>query len=646
MLGHSWSWFGPALIGGLRTLPEAVLWLVLLVGPGLWLALAMARRTRLDLAEIGALSFAGTLALASLSGMAAYYLGLALDAVTAVLALGALASIASLIVMARGRWTAVPHRIGAWGLGIAGVAALLSAASGPWLIETADTLYHLAAIRTLVLMDQPLVTDPFLGTSSHLIDPTAGSLHTLLASLTRVLGGDVLVHYDAINVAAAALFALLAWAVFRVVTKRAWPAAVATGLFLFVALHADTRAFLYPHTLSVPLAFLGLALLGRAVHDRGRVLAGAAVLTGVAACDMHLGAAQLFAIGAAVVVAWAAVGALVEWRRRGGRAREAVRGLARVAAITLVTALLVAPVVLPRALSLPRTTTLGGAVGPTFQMPPTAVASTGMRYVPVQAVLGGDAVVYVPWIALIAAAAYIGYKRRDGRALAAAMLASLSVVTLADPFVSAALLHVSPFMVTRLLTVMAICPYIAIAWGLSMPIKAQWRGVVPALAIVAAAALLLGGTFQALRTYTSPDALSIPWSRQHDVRVLWGPDIGAKLTKLLDSSRPMLVGDPSTLYMLAGLSSVRIAAAPYGHSPLWSEGQRGLVARDDMTLVTHSVTPASEVRAMVDKYGAGFIAFGPAPASETTLTETLVREGYPVALRSGTLVILRVPSPR
>jgi hypothetical protein len=641
-------WFAPAFVSGLGVLPAAAIALVLLVAPGLWLAVIAARRGRLDLAEMAAVSFAGTVSIAGIVGEVAHFAGLPLDVVIGALVAGIAASAVCVALLATRRWVAPIHDGGGVGLAIAAVAGVVTATTGPWLAYHGDAFYHLAAIRTLALTNKPLVTDPFLGTMSRVVDPTSGSWHTLLAAFVRPLGGEPLLYYNALAAAAVAMFALLVWAVVRRAVRGRWAPALATVL-VFVGIYAlDPRMIDQPNAISLPLAFLAMALAAQTLTAKDHGLLLAAGLAGVATVTMHLGTAETYFIGLAVVFVWGAVAAFVG-RRSDDEGRVTWAGLGRFAGVGAAVALVAAPVILSRVSGLSGPVALdaslaGTGIGSLIAGLPTALLPlTHIRFVTPDAALGRPWWVYLPWLGIVACAAVVALRDRDRRALLVAALASIPLLTLANPLVSSVVLARFPYQILRLRATMVLSLFVAIAWGLSFVRARDWRLTAGVLAIVAALGVVVAAAPTIGLRYATTDPYSVYEGRIHDVRVLWGPGLEATMQRVAGRSMPVVVGDPTTIYMVAGVSSARVPVVPMTHSPFWFEAAHGPATRADMATLLAPLSTATERRAIVVRYHAAFVALDLANKPEAAALATFTADGYTQAARSGTLVLLRAP---
>jgi hypothetical protein len=634
----SW-WFWSALLDGLRTLPRAAVWLGLLVAPGAWLPVLVARRRRLDLPEMGAISFAATLAIAGVAGTIAFFARLPLEAVTAGLALGMLASAAAVAAVVSRRWR-VDVGAGGAGLAIAGIAGLLSAGSGFWLAHQADSFYHLAAIRTLVMTDRPVVTDPFLATASRAVDPTTGSWHTLLAAFTRLLGSDPVIQYNAMGVAITVLLALTVWSVMRGVSKGTWAPAIATAVALFAVYHLDFRIAFYPNTFSVPVALLALVLMLRAFQDRDAAIALAAALAGIGAASVHMGTAELYFLGLALVFAWCCVAALAA--RKDPHATATAAGLLRVAGIGTVVVLASAPLLLARFAAMAGwSASVSGIIGNSIDMPTVTIPGTLMRMVAPDAVYGGPAWLYLPWIAMAVAAGWVAFVKREQVSFRVAAIASMPVLTVGNPIVSAAMLSYSPYMAFRIQAAMMLCMYAAIAWALSIGWGRDWRLVVRGVAIAVSIALVVMAAGPVNHLYTGRDYNTVWKSRSADVRKIWGGNLEPALTATVGKSRPMVVGSASTVYMIAGLSWVRVPVVAPAHMPIWYSRTRTIDTTRDMVRLLDPWASRQDRDAILQRYHAVFVAFDLTNDKEAAAYRAFLADGYRVALRSGKLVLLR-----
>jgi hypothetical protein len=71
---------------------------------------------------------------------------------------------------------------------LAAVAAGIVAVAGPWLGQSADTFYHMAAALALLRENRAIPQDVFVGVTMQYPDATSGTLHVSLAWLSLVGG--------------------------------------------------------------------------------------------------------------------------------------------------------------------------------------------------------------------------------------------------------------------------------------------------------------------------------------------------------------------------------------------------------------------------------------------------------------------------
>ena len=153
------------------------------------------------------------------------------------------------------------ERPGRFELGAAALAAVAIGCvvvSGPWLVATADTFYHMAAARDLLLENRAIPQVVFFGGTVPYPDLTGGSLQLVLGWLSLVSG---MIPAWAALAFFGAPFTTVCLAVFaREITRSTSAAVIATALYLVVGLELDMRAAGYPRSIADGLAWLSLDL--------------------------------------------------------------------------------------------------------------------------------------------------------------------------------------------------------------------------------------------------------------------------------------------------------------------------------------------------------------------------------------------------
>ncbi len=120
---------------------------------------------------------------------------------------------------------------------LAAAAAALAVVSGPWLGQSADSFYHMAASRALLGANEAVPQEVFFGVSVQYPDATSGSLHLVLAWLSLIVG--MVPAWVAMTVFGAAFTTLSFTALAREVTRSS-PAAL-TAAVLYLSCRAEPR---------------------------------------------------------------------------------------------------------------------------------------------------------------------------------------------------------------------------------------------------------------------------------------------------------------------------------------------------------------------------------------------------------------------
>ena len=609
-----------------------------MVLPGLGVAWGLGRRARWDLATVVAAAFAFEMGTIGVVALAAYYLGLTLDAVL-VLSVAVLAA-ASVVCVYLGRGGKLAN-LSPEALGIAILAAVGAVIERPWFGQ-ADTFYHLAAVRSLLVTQRPMVTDPFYRLASLPLDPTTGVWHTQLAVICRATGLDVLWLWPGAVAAGAAMTLLGFWVLCRAVSRSRRAATAATVAFAAFGLMLDMRWFAYPNRMSLALVFVTLAAVTELMDRPGLPDAALLVAAGFSAVSLHLAAAAAVALACLLLVLLLLVAAVVD-RVRG--AEQDVRALVAMLATGAVLVALAAPAVLPKVGTVAASSLVGFDGNSVFQnlvhLPggllvanPAMIGPTGWGIV----ILGG-------LLAVLAAGP--AFRDRDRRSLVAVGLGALPIVLLIDPPLSSPLLHASPYLTYRIAMLLPFVAFVAAAWGLSRAFEGRSSGrdgavvSVLGLALVAAlAAAPLRQVFFQVNDYF----LAVPTSRPQDIRLKWGPDVIARMAAEFDGRYPVVAGDTNVTYYLAGVLPVAVVAAPSKHSPFAVEERDGEARRADVVDLMSPTATEAQRRAILDRRGADFVVVALYdPASAVPLAQMRAEKDLlaPV-VESRSLVLFRV----
>lgn len=546
---------------------------LLVLLPGFGSALFVARRIRLNWAELVLFSWVGTVAIAVVAGMFAYALRLSLSLVVVVLAAAAVASVLYLGLTVYGRrWPGIQRSRSAFVM--AGAAALLAAWERPWWGGTADTYYHLAAVRSLLVTGRPLVTDPFHGTLSRVLDPTSGILHTIQAAASKTMSVDPTLTYYGFTVCGALLVVLAFWLLAHTISASTRAATAATALWMVASWYLDFRTFAFPNKVALSLAFVAIALLVRLLVTPSLSLFVMFVLAGVGAFAMHLAAAELTLLAGGIVLLFVAVFRIVAHRQFPFSVlkRTAIAlGLMMLASL---------PGLVVRLHALTGSSVVGDE---SFKYAGTQILDLpfGMRIVTPGGFSSGGPWLFWPTLLLAVLIGIEAWRRKDPRHVGAFALAIMPAFLLTNPVVTTLALRFSSYMTARLGELLRASPYLAIAWALARFRRGAGRLEIPTaavasvLAVVVAVPSLLFTFVPGKGTWRRGAGYPIPVTKEWDYRRYWGPRELAELRRIVGDEYPVVVGHRETVYYLMGLQPVAVLGALETHSPAYIEVREG-----------------------------------------------------------------------
>lgn len=477
---------------------------------------------------------------------------------------------------------------------LAAVATGLAFWSGPWLNPSADSFYHMAAARSLLLEGRALPQDIFFGVAVPYPDPTSGSLHLVLAWLS--LAGGMVPAWVALCLLGAALTALSFAAFAREVTLSVPAALIATGLYLLIGLNLDMRNAGYPAAIGLDLTWLTLAFLLRFARSDARHRPDLAVvcLLGFTSGSVYSGVSLLLLVLVVGTLGIAAVVAVTS-RRLSSIRRLAIACLALMIAVV--------PVLAIRAL-------------PTLPSPgPGTILATHAVLLKVDAFHGYPFVHPSFWfgglitMTTIGTICLLGRARRrllDGDPGAALIWGGLLFVPAGAITPLVADTSLGLYFFARIALLLGALVFVTVGWELSaifgLVATIRRRSVTTPAALRLAAALLLvsasvfaisrdlpGG---ALARYAGNGRLSITSSRQEDLTAQW-----ADRLKALDTAGPgTILADVESSYELAGLTGRRIVGVAYGHTPYQDLARDGTLRPRD---VADALKPAADPSALL-----------------------------------------------
>lgn len=612
---------------------------VLALLPGLAPAWVLARRLpRADLPTVMVLAFAFTVAASAAGALLAHFLELTLDA-------GALLSGALLAAAAALSWryrdTGERPGPGRPGLVLGAATAVLATIEGTYLLFTADVFYHMAAARSLIAADRPLVTDPFHGTASQVLDPTSGAWHTLVAQWSRLSGLDVAFLTPGFGIVGAVVVVLATWVLLKAVSGSETVATWTAAAWVLASWLLDFRLFVLPNRVSLALVYLCLAMLVALARRPGWPILAVVATAGFGAATTHLASAQVLYLALGLTVLLLVMEGLTTLARR----RRPDWRPARAATIALVVMVVAAlPVVLPRAGTAGEALT-GGTLPEKFAERVWHLPY-GMTIVKPGEYVAGGAVPMLLGSALAAVMLYAAFRDRDRASVTAGGLAALPALTLLDPPVTTALIAYSPYMVTRIGAMVRFAPYVAAAWGIARPRRTVsfWLGAATLASLCVLSLPAVASTFAPTGFERKGEGYPVTVSRVRDVRHIWGRKAIAEAREVAGSGYPRVAGDPETTYYLAGMAPFSVVAALPSHSPVAIEGQSGKVRRDDMAYLLEPGLTSDERREVLERWGAGYVALWTMRAPEKAAFEEMrVQDDlFEPVVTSTDLVMLRV----
>lgn len=562
---------------------------VLAVVPGLGLSHGLSRRLGWGWPSVLTLAVATSSALAGVAGLACYLLGASLLAASVAFLVLAAATWAAGLALGRGRPS---PELGRDGLIAGAVAAGIAVVQGPYMGVTGDSFYHLSAIRSLLVRDQPMVTDPFYGTAVRTLDPTSGIWHTMLGIWSRLTGLDPVGPWIGLNAVGAAALVMALWALLRWVGgSERWASWGIAGYMLF-SLFSDFRVAGLPRNGSLFIVFVGLLAFLTLLETRRWSAAAVAFIGGFAAFTVHIGSAVLLLASIASIGAFLLIDAVVAGVR--DRAWD-FRRLGAIAGTGAIVGLSAASALLPKLLTMLQPAR--GAGGESVFALASVTLGEGRIHWPGGLVSfdpgffpeTGGVVLTVLVVAMLVPMAVAAFGReRDTKALGGIALASLPALLLFDPIGASLLERVSPYLTERLVPLMPFATWVAVAWCLARAGAGRARTAARWLAYAALAASLVAGAPYVLNTWTGKGGVArvgnrypVYVTRLIDMRYSWGLDTLAKFRDAVGSRYPRIAGDLESTYYMTALEPVCALASLRSHSPFVVEHTDGEQRRAD-----------------------------------------------------------------
>jgi hypothetical protein len=551
----------------------------------------------------------------SLVSVAAWLAWLTGTGMTGAVVLSMLAAVAT--VGARIVWrkhSAPMERPGRFELGAAALAVLAAGivvVAGPWLGQSADTFYHMAAALTLLRENRAIPQDVFFGVTMPYPDVTSGTLHLALA-WTSLIGG-IVPAWVALSILGAPLL-MLSFTAFAREATRSTPAALLAGfIYIVVGLYLDMRDMGYPDRIGQALGWLCLVFLlrfarsgsarvaptptlppdgGRGYQLRELVPMG---LIGFTAGSVYPGMTPFLVL---IAVATLGIAVLV-----GLRGRD-LRSVAPVVIACVALLIVVLPVLAVRLLA---------------ALPPLGLDATFSTYAPRLRLIVFHGYPFIDprfWfgrglisITTVGTACLLGRARRlllEGDPGAALLWGGLlAVPALAvTPLLTGSSNEI--YALARTAFLLSPLLYVSVGWGLASvlglaatirALKLTPRAAVPliaALLLVAATTRVMAGGLVAgpIPIYLGHGGRSISTSHQLALPRVWAD----RLSALKAAGPGTILAGLETSYELAGLTGRGIVSVPRGHTPYQDEARDGALRRGD---VTDALTPAADPTALL-----------------------------------------------
>jgi hypothetical protein len=574
--------------------------------PGLGIALGLGRRAGWDLAETLGASFAFGLAVVAGVTTAGHYLGFGLIASAVACGVVFVAAWVGGLLLGRGR----PHpALGLEGLAFGLMAAIVAVIERPWFANASDTFYHLASVRSLLVLDRPAVTDPFYRTGITSLDPTTGVWQSMLAIVSRVTRLDVMWLWPGATAVGAAMTLLAFWVLCRRVGANRFGAGVGTGVFFVIGLMLDMRWFAYPNRMSLALVFLGLAAFAALLEKASAADVALAIAAGFAAISLHLASAAVIVLMAVflggLLVLDVATAGLRERRSRWHEVGALAATGGGLAALSLA-------VLLPKAGVIAGSSLVGASAAYITKQTQPVIGGFligGLSITGAARTLFGFGTV----LGLLAAVA--AFFENDRRALAAFGIAAFPAAMFLNPLAVTALFYRSQYLTWRIAILLPFAFYVGVAWGLSRWGRDGWWGKAAfSLAVVAVCAAAYAGATSLMSRFVptgpSHDLVGFAVTRERDVRTRMGPEALARIAEAVGDTYPIVAGDLDSTYNLSGIMDVAVMAAPAKHAPFAIENTDGGQRRSETAMLLAPATPESMRREILGRRDVSFVVVG------------------------------------
>lgn len=528
------------------------------------------------------------------------------------------------------------------GAGLLALGSLVLAwANGPWLSQTADTFYHLAAARSLLRTQAALPQDIFFGVPVTYPDDTSGSLHVVLAWTSALTG--LFPAWTALTVFGAAFTVLAFAALAREVTQSTAASIAATLLFIVLWLDLDMRTSAYPNRFAPGLVWLCLVFLVRFSRrpDRGSWPdVAVAALLGVAAGTVHSGMSPFLVVIVPTAFGTAAVVAL--WRRN----LRPLWPLAIACAVILGATL---PILLLRILAIPTP----GPDGWLFTEAPP---------IKTHVIAGYPFVDFRFWFDGVLALTVIGTLSLVGRARTAWLQGDLGGALLVGGILVVPAVSITPILTfsatglyyfARIADLLLPLLFIPLGWELAWAVPkliTMGRRPVPGrdlygplLAAAGVAVLLVEYVPAGAYTrYFGHDQLTVAASRHNDLTVQWADRLHA-----LDAAGDgTLLADLDASYEIAGLTGRRIVAVSFSHIPYQDQARDGMLRLGDVLDALRPAQDSTDLMSILVRYHVRFVMVDREMDGEATFEWLTARPALVQVAGGGEWALLRFDPTR
>ena len=514
------------------------------------------------------------------------------------------------------------ERLFVWGAAALAVfCAGISVFNGPWLGQSADSFYHMAAALRLIQENRAIPQDVFFGVTMQYPDATSGTMHIALAWLSLI--GGIVPAWKALAIFGSAFLALAFANFAREATRSGHAALIAAFLYYVVSLYFDMRDMAYPDRIGQSLGWLALVFLLRFARAPRTPVGGVSripewlrgyrwqelvpmCLLGFASGSVYPGMAPAIVL---VVIATFVMAALAALRRRDLRS---LKPLGIACAAMLIVVLPVLAIRLLAALPQPGLDATLSTYSPRLRV----IVFHGYAFVNPRFWFGGTLVT----ITTVGTACLFGRLRRwllDGDPAAALLWGGLLIIPAGC--VTPLLTNSSNglYALTRLAFLLS--PILFVPLGLELSALAgvaatirtrvtSLRAAVPLIAGILLVLTAANVTADRLRIgvvaiYHGNGTRAISTTHKLDLTRNWADRLRA-----LDKAGPGIVmADLETAYELAGLTGRFVVSVPRGHTPYQDEARDGALRRGDVADAFMPAADSADFTSILVRYHVTFV---------------------------------------